>query len=94
VYSDFTPAFQHEQGSATSFTGVFGQGLRVTQCVPSLHTYRLATDDRSATMAISLTVTSSVAHTSGVTQTFTETAQVVCVRSASGWLIDTLTLHQ
>ncbi|MEO7002472.1 MAG: hypothetical protein ABI068_11650 [Ktedonobacterales bacterium] len=93
VYTYFTPAFQHEQGATKVFTSAFGQGLRITQCIPALHTYQLASNNLSATMQITLIVKATVAHTGGIAQTFPATAQVVCLRSANGWLVDNLALQ-
>ena len=70
VYTYFTPAFQHEQGATKVFTSAFGQELRITQCIPALHTYQLASNNLSATMQITLIVKATAPHTGVIAETF------------------------
>lgn len=91
AYGDLSPAFQHEQGSASAFARAFGAAGRVTQCVEQLATYKVAKDDRSASLAISLSVTGALPGDSKTTVAFTIPATMTLVRTAQGWRVDGLT---
>ena len=92
AYGDLSPPFQHEQGSASGFAKAFGAVGKVTSCVDHLSTYKVATDDRSATLALTLGVSGALPGGSATSVAFTMPATMTLIRTAQGWRIDELTL--
>jgi len=92
AYDDLSPALQREQGAASAFANAFAATGNVTRCAGQLSTYRVAKDDRSAALELSLSVSGALPGAAKTTVTFTLSAALTLVRTTQGWRVDSLKL--